>query len=368
MKCKSNAHVVYHPDENKCSCDISCPDLMCIAEMHPMLNATSNTCACAYIPGLEPPSEVDPPTAVQRDVISSSVLPIPELPCRNFFCISEQRPVFNASSHTCSCEWIPGLEPIPILPPTKLQPCGDMACMGNSPASYNSASHNCTCSSYPAAKVKERAPATPTPTPSCSGIICTPEKTPVFSPSLGACTCAPIPGQEPVPMCPDTVCISEMQPVFNSAIQECECDWIPGLAPSCKGTVCIPEKMAVPDARGDCSCVWIPGLESRREKFWEREEREERELVEKLGERESESVPACYFNPPCPDEDQKWEWVDGECVCMSYESTTTTSFSTGTSKTRTKTSSSCTPTPNTMKTWTKTKSRTVVPTTTTSYV
>ncbi|EKD15861.1 uncharacterized protein L3040_003281 [Drepanopeziza brunnea f. sp. 'multigermtubi'] len=137
FKCVQGTHVVYHPETDKCSCDTDCPDLICIAEKQPVWDSATNSCSCQWIPGLEPspdPMAVTarsatamsttptlPPRPTARSPITSKPKPKPTIKpgplpgCRDVFCISEQHPVFNATSGKCECEWIPGLEPSLIV-------------------------------------------------------------------------------------------------------------------------------------------------------------------------------------------------------------------------------------------------------------
>jgi hypothetical protein len=74
--------------------------------MHPVYNSASKQCECEWIPGLEPSAPV-----AERAV----PLPIPTLvhACPgNIKCISEQHPVWNATSQRCECEWIDGFGPV----------------------------------------------------------------------------------------------------------------------------------------------------------------------------------------------------------------------------------------------------------------
>ncbi|KAG4419081.1 hypothetical protein IFR04_007773 [Cadophora malorum] len=292
FKCLENHHVIYHPDTDKCGCDPDCPDLMCIAEQRVTYNYTTNSCFCKYIPGLEPSLIQD--RAANAD--ASSPLPTPTkaiLPpvCSKIMCISEKHPVYNKTTGNCKCEWIPGFgPPTPIKPkptsptssgsiePTPIKPgCPDTYCISEQRPTYNATTGRCTCEWIPGLKPSEpstlisaRAEPTRYTSPGCSGsgIMCIPEKQPVYNETAGRCECewmdifkppivswtSPDPSAVPTPLptptrftpitprptlppigpsClkPGTYCVPEMQPVYNATSGKCECEWIPGLGP-----------------------------------------------------------------------------------------------------------------------------------------
>jgi hypothetical protein len=100
----------------------TCTGIFCIAEQHPVYNATSGRCECEWIPGLEPgnPSEskrdeVEARNPEPEAVAEPQTRPIAYPGCRGILCIAEKRPVYNATSGRCECEWIPGFGPVKVL-------------------------------------------------------------------------------------------------------------------------------------------------------------------------------------------------------------------------------------------------------------
>ncbi|KAL2067224.1 hypothetical protein VTL71DRAFT_1648 [Oculimacula yallundae] len=165
FKCLQNHHVVYDPDTDNCSCVPDCPDLMCIAEQRVTYNYSTNSCSCKYIEGLEPSPVkaraaetypiTDPPPPPTR--------PATPFACSKIMCISEQHPVIDKTTGKCKCEWIRGFEPISNRPkptssttsaaytkPTPIQTnCRDTFCISEQRPTYNATTKECTCEWIP---------------------------------------------------------------------------------------------------------------------------------------------------------------------------------------------------------------------------
>ncbi|PVH86108.1 hypothetical protein DL98DRAFT_369267, partial [Cadophora sp. DSE1049] len=206
FKCLENHHVVYHPDTDKCGCDPDCPDLMCIAEQRVTFNYTTNSCFCKYIPGLEPSpiqdraAEANPATSPLPTPTKAILPPV----CSKIMCISEQHPVYDEATGKCKCEWIPGFGPSPIKPkptssptsPVSVEPtpikysCPDTYCISEQRPTYNATTEKCTCEWIPGLKPGE--PSTLIP-----GYYCVPEMAPVYNATSGKCECEWIPGLGP---------------------------------------------------------------------------------------------------------------------------------------------------------------------------
>lgn len=118
----------------------SCDGVFCIAEKQPVFHPELSTCTCEWIPGLEPA-----PTVAKKSIVAKQ--------CKDILCIAEQHPVFHPELNACTCDWIPGLEPggSPVdsrsVPP--LQVCPLIKC----PAGFNLVFHPETgCSCEPSSK------------------------------------------------------------------------------------------------------------------------------------------------------------------------------------------------------------------------
>ncbi|CAL3968737.1 unnamed protein product [Diplocarpon coronariae] len=152
FKCLEYTHVVYHPETGKCGCEYDCPDIICIAEARPIMDSTTKSCSCQYIPGLEPSVVIgrDAPTTAKLDVYST---PTSKNACSDIFCIAEQHPVFNATSGLCDCQWIAGLEPGEPSDPTLIidppPSCTDTICISEKHPVYNPTSKTCECQWIP---------------------------------------------------------------------------------------------------------------------------------------------------------------------------------------------------------------------------
>lgn len=122
-ECPLGSAPVWNGKSNTCSCKKTntCPDLFCISEQHPVYNATSGKCGCEWIDGFGP--------AVGK--------------CTDLYCIAEKSPVYDATAGKCHCEWINGFGPgaekpssvqltttIYTLPPTTADAPGPTVSLG----------------------------------------------------------------------------------------------------------------------------------------------------------------------------------------------------------------------------------------------
>ncbi|PBP26969.1 hypothetical protein BUE80_DR002027 [Diplocarpon rosae] len=173
FKCLEFNHVVYHPETGKCGCEFDCPDIVCIAEARPIMDPTTHSCGCQYIPGLEPSVVVGRDTSTAATPATYST-PTPQNTCSEILCIAEKHPVFNATSGLCECEWIAGLEPggpatlvvrdslttsqtstQPTDPPTPIAivdpppSCTETICISEKRPVYNPTSKTCECQWIP---------------------------------------------------------------------------------------------------------------------------------------------------------------------------------------------------------------------------
>ncbi|RAL61030.1 hypothetical protein DID88_010126 [Monilinia fructigena] len=93
----------------------TCTDVFCIAEKQPVYNATSGNCECEWISGLEPKDTIPFPEPLKAEVDAKAKPKPGNLKliesCRDIFCIAEKHPVYNATSGRCECEWIDGFGP-----------------------------------------------------------------------------------------------------------------------------------------------------------------------------------------------------------------------------------------------------------------
>ncbi|CZR61103.1 uncharacterized protein PAC_10999 [Phialocephala subalpina] len=259
MKCKADHHVVYHNETADCSCASDCPDLFCIAEMHPVYNSSTHACSCQAIPGLSARLKVTalpqdiasalslaaeqfsskttlkvpytgPPTKRQelatatRAFLTTSVvprpttLPVPSLSCQRMICISEMHPVYNSTTGSCSCQYIPDLEPGgPMLSARDKIPTFTTS-ITRSPKQTSCPEHNAMCEVG---------------------------KQPGWNAKSGKCECQSFPTHETPPSlttmalptatggsCEDVYCIAEKTPVWNAAAGGCSYEWIEGFGPA----------------------------------------------------------------------------------------------------------------------------------------
>lgn len=255
FKCLEKTHVVYNPDTKKCGCVPDCPDLFCIAEKTPVYDSTSNTCACQWIPGLEPTPVVTPTS-----------------PCADILCIAEKTPVPNPETNTCSCEWIPGLEPSSsvkrALPtPSRKNPCKDILCIAEKQPVANYTTNTCSC------EVSQLILPLPTNfTPSCAEVTLhanLPQWIPGFGPTIvKAREAAAEPVRIPWDPCREVLCLPNMRPYHNITSGECGCEKFPAdefkrtvPVTSCASIKCISEQHGALDpVTGKCTCVWIDGF------------------------------------------------------------------------------------------------------------
>ncbi|CZT00068.1 uncharacterized protein RAG0_08217 [Rhynchosporium agropyri] len=212
FKCRENHHVVYNPNSDKCGCTPDCPDLVCIAEQRVTYNFSTNSCSCKYIEGLEP-SNVKSRALETHPITSPPPTPTkPAVPsaCSDIVCISEKHPVVDKKTGECKCEWIRGLEPVPVKsevtspatplgntkPPPVQKDCPDTVCISEKRPTYNTVSNECTC-----------------------------EWIPGLEPGEPSIPIAPVKFVSRFNDCSDIICISEMHPVLNETTQSCECQW-----------------------------------------------------------------------------------------------------------------------------------------------
>ncbi|KAH6666609.1 hypothetical protein B0J14DRAFT_603999 [Halenospora varia] len=207
--CVAGSQPVWDEKTSTCSCVPNKPDLcaeiMCIAEQHPVYNAETKTCNCEWIPGLEPGN----PTTVRE-------VPAVSTDCGDTVCISEMHGVFNTTTNQCQCEWIPGLEPGNSVDtreaeveaePTTIGSCRGIFCISEQHPVWNATSNRCECKWIPglepgvptvSIRDEDLIVAKPKPTPighikgGCQGIFCIATHTPWYNATSGKCECIPI--------------------------------------------------------------------------------------------------------------------------------------------------------------------------------
>ncbi|KAI9051070.1 hypothetical protein LZ554_005178 [Drepanopeziza brunnea f. sp. 'monogermtubi'] len=193
IKCTSTTHPVYHPETKRCSCepnDLVCPNIiLCAAGSTKVQDPKTKECACKIT------NPIPKTCPLFKCVQGTHVVYHPETDkcscdtdCPDIICIAEKEPVWDSSTNSCSCQWIPGLEP---------------------------------SSDSTAVTAREATALSTTP-----GLAPTPI---TYKPKP---TIRPVPLPMPLPGCRDVFCISEQHPVYNVTSGKCECEWIPGLEPS----------------------------------------------------------------------------------------------------------------------------------------
>lgn len=387
MKCKTHKHVVFHPELNKCTCDEDCPGLVCLVTREPTYNATTNTCSCVLIPGMEGTPSVG---VEDRDVIA------PEDPskvptCSEIMCLDEKYPMFNTTTQSCQCVWRTGMEPVPTRPL-----CGETMCEAEKEPIYNMSNGLCYCEWLPPFFDRRGNLIAPTrltdnsedgiSTVSSSGALPTKTRIPT-----------PLPSQ-----CPKMVCISEKYVVYDPKTERCSCVWLPGIGPSampslnsrisdeertvlhdpCAGKNCSVGFHLVNHAEThSCSCEPIFGNSTTilptsfptsllpittTEPYLPTLSLVSMPTSASLP--DPESIPACYnvtimdwIRCPGTNEPEVWSSDGHGCVCREGGTTSITSRPTTTSEPTISTFSTSTVT-KTSSSWTKTKTSTSKPT------
>ncbi|CAG8958249.1 hypothetical protein HYFRA_00000603 [Hymenoscyphus fraxineus] len=218
------------------SLPMECLTMLCPSEKYVFYNSETGRCACVPFPrpGLStsPIPSLDTELRTARDSSSTSDA------CPGTVCISEMAPFYDLSTKSCSCEYIPGLEP------------------GENFANFLEQREVAATSMAPIPTPSATLP-DPMSIPACFNITvmdwirCPDTKQPeVWSSEENACVCAgesstvtsvvvtatlstsmvPKPTSG-VGSCAEVFCISEQRPVWDVKEGKCVCEWIEGLKP-----------------------------------------------------------------------------------------------------------------------------------------
>ncbi|KAG4438295.1 hypothetical protein IFR05_006230 [Cadophora sp. M221] len=190
-------------------------------------------------------------------------------------CIAEMHVVYNQTTGTCGCEWIPGFGPVvPVTERQEVDPktCPTVRCKDNYHPVYYPGKTHCACE-----------PDYPDPS-TCPTIKCTSSTRPVYHPETKSCSCDPIPLEcpnsifcaagchkvqdpltkkctcqvtNPIPKtCPQFKCLENHHVVYHPDTDKCGCD------SDCPDLMCIAEQRVTYNyTTNSCSCRYIPGLE-----------------------------------------------------------------------------------------------------------
>ncbi|KAH8670173.1 hypothetical protein BGZ60DRAFT_406825 [Tricladium varicosporioides] len=208
--CLVNLNPTYNGTTNVCTCEPSvgtvnppilppgtprplCPDTVCLAEMEPIYNFTSGYCYCDFLPGFSKRSDE---AFEDEDIKGRDVLPPVANKCVDTLCVGERQAVWNTTTKACECSYIPGMEPAPQVL------CPDTMCTAEKEPIFNFTSGVCYCEWLPEFFTKKSA-------------------LPVSLKEISEV-------EEVIP-CHGMACMSEMRPVWNATSMTCKCEWIPGM-------------------------------------------------------------------------------------------------------------------------------------------
>ncbi|RDL40787.1 uncharacterized protein BP5553_00766 [Venustampulla echinocandica] len=354
MACIAEKHPVYDPVTQNCSCywipglepasvterssdsDLElCKDTVCITLKHPVYDPVSKTCSC----------EIPDPFPTPLPTQSSKPKP-PYWPCETLWCPQGQQVTYDSTSDTCSCKGSPikgkretttTISPSPTHSITPYPPnshCPDTVCeVVGTISVYNPTSETCHCDWIPGTEPSPTAPTETSTTtcitfpfpessdsvdsiPACYGVTCPdPLETPMwYSDRNPHCVCksttssttatASVPTHtlmkaslDSIPACYYVPCPDPLEtPTWHSdQIPHCVCKSTtssttattsPTSPPSkttmetitkgltttkppnstplpmdCGHLMCIPEMRLVWDEEtGECVCKWITGI------------------------------------------------------------------------------------------------------------